>query len=100
MKLSKIEKNLRNTWKANLAKKNGFIGCFGRVTVVIVPTCRDKANISWAICSANETPKRKRGEFVALERALWTNQFLPIEIGNGWTKEEIARVFANAVPMF
>lgn len=94
MKLSKIEKNLLKTWKADLAKKNGFIGSFGRVTVVIEPTCRGKANISWAICSITETPKRKRGEFVALERAFCNREALPIEI-NSCSEDNTLYAFAE-----
>jgi len=98
MKLNKMQKQQRKEMKAELAKKNGFIGYFGRVTIAIEPTCRGKANISWALCSENEEFKRKFGEFVALDRLAF-GICLPIEIENGWTLAEIAAIFAEAVPM-
>lgn len=99
MKLCKADNSYRKEMKAFVLKNAGFVGSFGRVTIVIEPTCRDKAIISWAICSAGEKFRRRTGEFVALER-LALGCHLPIEINNGWTLEEIAKIFAETVPMF
>lgn len=98
MKLTTDQKHFRKVIKASVEKHGGFIGSFGRVTIAIEPTCRDKANISWAICSRGEEFKRKYGEYVALNRLAF-GHCLPIEINNGWTLADIAEVFAEAVPM-
>lgn len=78
MKLTEIEKIDRKCLLDMLKACKGKIGKFGRVTVVIVPTCRGKVKFTVAICSANEKFNRKRGELVALLR--WNDgKTLPME---------------------
>ncbi len=79
-KLSPSEKAERKTLKAIFKKANGIFVHHGGLTFAFVPTCRNKAHVSWAICSENEIHNRKRGELVALSR--WNcGEFLPIEYG-------------------
>lgn len=67
MKLNKEEKKLRKLYKAELPK-GSYMQSFGRLTVLMVPSCRGNGHVTWAIAAKGEPFNRKRGEFVALRR--------------------------------
>lgn len=77
-KLSHEQKTLRKALKAEFTDAKGILIQQGMVTFAFAPTCRNKAHVSWAICSQGEIYNRKRGELVALSR--WNcGETLPIE---------------------
>ena len=96
MKLTKLQKAARKEWAERLFKIGGEIARFGRVTVALQPTCRGRGEVAWAICSPDETPKRKYGEWVTLERLAF-GFTLPIELDNGEVSLAQLEAFATAV---
>lgn len=82
-KLDKIDKQILKQMKGEFAAKGGVLVAVGRMTFAFQPTGPNRAKVSWAIASREETKiRRKVGEYKALDRMLNESVFLPVETGN------------------
>lgn len=103
-KLNKFEKRILTEMKKEFAAYGGVLVAVGRMTFAFQPTGPNRAKVSWAIASREETKiRRKAGEYKALDRMLNESVFLPVETGNytgpmfGTDWEGMANFFNTAI---
>lgn len=68
--LKQLKKQLRKEWKAEIIRRNGFVGNSGKVTIACIPTFGKNGKFAVAVCSEGDKFKRKEGEYVAMQRVL------------------------------
>lgn len=66
--LKQLKKQLRKEWKAEIIRRNGFVGNNGKVTIACIPTFGKNGKFAVAVCSEDDKFKRKEGEYIAMRR--------------------------------
>lgn len=61
-----LKKQLRKKLKAEIIRRNGFVGNNGKVTIACIPTFGKKGK--FAVCLGDDKFKRKGGEYIAMLR--------------------------------
>ena len=91
--LKQLKKQLRKELKAEIIRRNGFVGNNGKATIACIPTFGKNGKFAVTVCSEDDKFKRKEGEYIAMRRIFEEDKGQPCTFPR--TKEEIFDCIAN-----
>lgn len=91
--LKQLKKQLRKELKAEIIRRNGFVGNNGKATIVCIPTFGKNGKFAVTVCSEDDKFKRKEGEYIAMRRIFEEDKGQPCIFPR--TEEEIFDFIIN-----